>query len=682
MPKDTAATRLERALRLTPAHHAALVSRTHVTVLHSDEMSFRYVVRGPKGPEAVEIDLGSLTRTAVELPQPSPAEGLASPDGRWSAYVVDGNLWVRGPDGERRLTHDADQHISYALPTDVVRVPLAVRRFGMQDTPQVVWSPDSAWLLTHRLDATDVPLSHLVHRDEAGRPTLHSYHYAVPGDPLTSWQPLLVHPATGEVRPVGDAVGVTFLTPLHAQRVWWGKRSDRVLWVTEGRGARSLTLHCHDVVAGTSREVLTESSDRHLDLQPVYGGTPQLRLLEDRGEVLWSSERTGWRHLERRSLATGELLGQVTSGDWLVRDVLAVDEQAGTVVVAAGGRCRYPYALQLLRVTLSGEVTPLTSDELDHQAVVLADGSVVDSVSGFGRLPRTVLRDRDGNERVVLEEADASPLIATGYRFPEHVTALAADGVTELHGILYLPSDFDPAKRYAVVDSVYPGPQGARQLRALMGGAAFDPLLLDVAGTAPALAELGFVVLVLDGRGTPLRSRAFLDHSFGNLAAAGGLEDHVAVIRQLAATRPFMDLDRVGIIGHSGGGYAAARALLDHGELYSVGVAAAGNHDQRTYHAAWGETYQGLRHEGDWEATSNATRAHKLEGRLLLVHGELDDNVHPQHTLALAEAIIGAGKDVDLLLVPGAGHSWLGADAWVVRKQWEFLQRHLGAPDS
>jgi dipeptidyl-peptidase 4 len=314
------------------------------------------------------------------------------------------------------------------------------------------------------------------------------------------------------------------------------------------------------------------------------------------------------------------------------------------------------------------------------------------------------VRGRDGSVLVELERADITPLRGAGWSAPERFQAVAADGETLVYGVLYKPYGFDPARRYPVVDHPYPGPQTSRVQPCFDAGwYGYD---------AEAVAALGFVVVALDGRGTPGRDKAFHDHAYRNMGSAGGIDDHVAALRQLGASRPWMDLDRVGVFGLSGGGFAAVRAMLTHPEVYKVGVAEAGNHDNRQFTATWAETYDGPfgpgargpgdggdSGHGDDPATggesatgrepgtggdpatgsrlSNTELAANLTGRLLLVHGEMDEGVHSYLTLRLVDRLIAAGKDFDLLLVPGAEHLFIGYQDYVIRRRWDHLVRHL-----
>ena len=295
----------------------------------------------------------------------------------------------------------------------------------------------------------------------------------------------------------------------------------------------------------------------------------------------------------------------------------------------------------------------------------------VDSASTTDTPPVVSVRRWDGEVIVELERADISRLLDTGWTPPERFCVKAADGETDIYGVLYRPHGLDPAGSYPVIDHPYPGPQTYRVQPSFgESNRLYDP---------ESLAALGFVVFAVDGRGTPGRSKAFHDLSYGRLGDAGSLDDHIAALRQLAATRPWMDLDRVGVYGASGGGFATVRALCAYPDFYKVGVSSCGNHDQRYYQLSWGETYLGLPKENPdaYLRASNVAIADRLEGKLLLIHGEMDDNVHPQLTMQLVDRLIAANKDFEMLIVPGAEHLFVGQLAYVTRRRWDFFVRHL-----
>jgi dipeptidyl aminopeptidase/acylaminoacyl peptidase len=281
-------------------------------------------------------------------------------------------------------------------------------------------------------------------------------------------------------------------------------------------------------------------------------------------------------------------------------------------------------------------------------------------------VPRSLLRRADGKAVLELEHADLSALVATGWRYPERFSAKAADGITDIYGLIFRPSRFDPAKQYPVLDDIYPGPQTIRTPKAF---SAFGV-------QSSSMAELGFIVVLVDGRGTPYRSKAFHDLSYGNLDQAGGLDDHIAAFRQLAQKYPSLDLNRVGIFGHSGGGFASTRAILAYPDFYKVAVSSAGNHDQRGYLALWGELYEGYPVTDAWVAQANVGLADRLKGKLLLMTGDMDDNVHPALTMQLVDALVKANKDFDLIVLPNRNHGSAG-DPYFIRRRWDYFVKYL-----
>jgi dipeptidyl-peptidase-4 len=607
-----------------------------------------------------------------------------SPDGRMVAFVRDHDLWVRRlADGEeRRLTHDGRRDLDYATAADSGSW-WSLRRVlgGIELPPAALWSPDSRCLLTHRLDQRDVALAHLVESAprDGGRPVLHSYRFPVPGDhPLPMAQLLVADVESGELTWAKDEPLIArFIPPELRGDAWWGD-AETAYYLARDRWFKRLRLCELDARSGRVRIVVEEHGEPRAELNQ-YSSTrlPIVRVLASRGEVLWWSQRDGWGHLYRYDLRSGRLLAQVTRGEWMVTEILHVDEEAGVVLAAATGRrASDPYLRTVVRVELDGgELTELVDDDVDHAVVASPSGRfVLDTGSAVDRAPTTVVRDRRGAVTVEVQRADVSRLAAAGWAPPERFQVLAADGVTPLWGVLHRPARLEPGRRYPVVDDLYPGPQINRAYPSFEDQ--FFPNL-DV----DALASLGFVVIALDGRGTPGRSRDFHAASYGRLGTAGFLEDHVAALRQLAARYPYIDLGRVGVRGTSGGGFAAVRAMLDHPDVFHVGVAISGAHDERYYQSHWLEAYQGPPEQSDWSEVSNARYADRLRGRLLLAHGEMDENVHPYQTLQLVDALIAAGKDFDLIYVPGVEHGMAGRTGYVLRRSWDFLVRHLLAAE-
>ncbi|MFC5148320.1 S9 family peptidase [Streptomyces aureoversilis] len=602
---------------------------------------------------------------------------VPSPDKKVAVSQRGHDLWARSlSDGrEWALTTDGEPDHRYGSGPDSTSNGTLLRKFGLPHLPPAVaWSPDSTKVLAHRTDERGVRRTHLVEAGPAdgGAPRLHTQRYAYPGDEKVPHAELVVLDvqAGTVVRAQAEPLLMPQLSPIATKWAWWAPDGSAVYYLGRPRDLRTLTLHRMDPATGEVTTVLSETGSTRVEPNQWMYEAPIVRVLA--GEVLWYSQRDGWGHLYRYDLRTGALLGQVTSGPWTVRQILHVDEAERVVYFTATGLVdEDPYRRTVCRAGLDGSgFAKVTDDELDHVVTVPDHPDYfIDSASTVGTPPVTTVRDWTGRVLVELERADISKLAATGWTPPERFRVKAADGVTDIYGVLYRPRGFDPARRYPVVDNLYPGPQVNRV------APCFDPggMGLD----AEPLAALGFVVVALDGRGTPGRSKSFHDASYGRLADAGCLADHVAALRQLAGTRPWMDLDRVGAFGHSGGGFAAARAMLDFPEVYKAGVALSGSHDARCFNVGFVETYDGADDPGAWARSSNVELADRLAGKLLLVHGEMDDQVHPGHTLRLADRLVAADKDFELLIVPGAEHTFIDCLAYVRKRCWDFLVREL-----
>jgi dipeptidyl aminopeptidase/acylaminoacyl peptidase len=609
---------------------------------------------------------------------PNPLEPR-SPDGKWAVFRRGYDLWLRalGTGEERPLTSDGVAESSYGLPPDCLSFGVLVRRFGLPHLPPIVaWSRDSRRLITHRTDQRGVALAHLIESApaEGGRPVLHQYRYAVPGDETMPRAELIVFDVeTGTAVPAKtNPLPMPVVSPIMFGRVWWAADGSAVYYLEQSRDQHALSLKRLDPVTGLVRTLVEERGEPRVEPGQFTGSKPIVRVFSDGREVLWYSQRDGWGHLYLYDAAAGELRRQVTSGEWAVQQILHVDEARRIVYFVASGLVEAdPYRRQVCRVDLDGSrFARVGDDDLDHIVTVPENEAYyVDSASTTNTPPVISVRGWDGDVIVELERADIARLVDTGWTPPERFSVKAADGETDIYGILYCPHDFDPAKSYPVIDHPYPGPQ-VNRVHPCFGEQV--PLY-----NTEALAALGFVVMAVDGRGTPGRSRAFHDLAQGHIDKAGFLEDHVAALRQLATTRPWLDLDRVGIFGYSGGGFATVRAMCTYPEFYRVGVALCGNHEQRYYQLAWGETYDGPLDQETYSRSSNVEIADRLQGKLLLVHGEMDDNVHPQQTLLLVDRLIKANKDFDLLIVPGAEHLFIGYDHYVRRRKWDFLVRHL-----
>lgn len=617
----------------------------------------------------------ALTRDAG--PVPSPTEAL-SPDGRWIATRRGHDLWLRPTDGGEpfALSHDGTAERPYACAPDAGVMRRILRRFGITEAPTIaLWSPDSRRILTHRTDQRGVAFMPLVEAapPDGGRPRLHTYRYALPGETLPRGEVLLFDVLTRTAIPVDmEPFPFSYKSPMTSGRAFWSADGRRAYLVVQSRDFHTLRLLMVDAATGATRTLIEESGETRVEPVQEMGERPLVHVLAGGREALWYSQRDGWGHLYLYDLEHGTVVRQLTRGDFAVQAIVHVDEaERAAYLLISGQVAADPYRRSLVRVGLDdGRMERVLADDLDHKVQAPPHGRwFIDTASTVDTPPVTTVRGHDGGVLLELERADVTRLVAAGWTPPERFSALAADGVTPVYGVLYRPYGFDPAQRYPVVDHIYPGPQIRRVMPSFDQG--------KWGYLAESVAALGLVVIALDGRGSPGRDKAFHDYSYGNLGSCGALEDHVAVLPQLARTRPWLDLDRVGMFGHSGGGFATARAMLLYPEVYKVGVAESGNHDNRFYHASWAEAYDG-RLDADAEShLSNTGLAERLRGKLLLIHGEMDDNVNPHLTMRLVDRLIAANRDFDLLIVPGAEHGLVGYEAYTTRKNWDYLVRHL-----
>jgi dipeptidyl aminopeptidase/acylaminoacyl peptidase len=391
--------------------------------------------------------------------------------------------------------------------------------------------------------------------------------------------------------------------------------------------------------------------------------------------VLWFSQRDDWGHLYLYDLETGRLKHRITEGDWNVLQVLRIDKADRTIYFIGSGREEGdPYFQYFYRVALDGkgEVELLTPERANHRISLSPEGkSFVDSYSTPVEPPVAVFRDNSGGKIAELEKADISRLIEAGWQPPVPFSVKARDGVTDLYGLMHKPTRFDPARKYPIINYIYPGPQTGS-----VGSRSFSPSR----GDQQAMAELGFIVVALDAMGTPMRSKSFHAAYYGNMGD-NGLPDQITGMKQLAERFPWIDIDRVGIYGHSGGGFASTDAILRYPDFFKVAVSGAGNHDNRSYEDDWGEKWQGLLKTNpdgttNYDNQANQLLAKNLKGKLLLAHGTMDSNVPYYNTLLVVNELIAANKDFDLILFPNRGHGF-GREPYMMRRRWDYFVEHL-----
>lgn len=621
-----------------------------------------------------------------------------SPDGTRAVLQRENDLWLRdmATGAERRLTSDGSDAYAYAT-------PCAARRVMLLPTakPEGLWSPDSRLYFTLQADDRHVP--ELVYVDYAtargDRPRVLANRTSLPSDPKVTEFRLLVldvdsdrqvearHPRLSLVR-MNDTI-------FSGGMAWWSTDSRTAWFVDIERGERAAHVVAMGAATGSCRTVMTERSDVPLELSVnVY--TPALiKPLPETDELVWYSEKTGRGHLYLVDLTTGNWKRPITAGEWQVRDVLTVDPLRREVALLAGGLdATNPYLRRPAIASLdSGELTILSDSPGDHQvwrprefglmAAQLFEGVDIDRVSGFspdgelfvetvgaiGQLPTTVLRRRGGEHVAVLEDGVATGL-PPWFTWPEPFTVKAADGETDLHGLLFFPPDHDSAQSYPLIDLIYGGPQVSHTpVSGFM-----DPITTGTLCEAAGYAQLGGFAVIVDGRGTAMRDRAFRHHSLGAVQRASDLGDHEAAIRALAARHPSIDLGSVGMTGFSGGGYATALAAFTRGDFFRVTVAGGGNYDQGLFWHGWGERYHGAYNEALYSEQAAASYAAGLQGQLMLIHGLLDSGCHPSGLFAVVQALIETNKDVDLVLLPKSAHALPG---YAVRRRLDHFVRHL-----
>ena len=617
---------------------------------------------------------------------------LASPDGALALFRKGPDLWVHdvAASSDRALTVDGTLHFAYgALPE--CRARMQPQHPAPPAPPEALWSPDGTRVLTVQTDERGVkplPLVDWVPADGDLRPRALELRVPWPGDAqVPEYRLVCIDMRTGRQTPARwpriPAVRM-YDTPFSANLIWF---------VDVERGEKRARLVEFDTDTGRCRELFEETSPTFVDLGYNVYAACQSQVVPGTRELLWWSERSGHAHLYLVGLDTGAVKRAVTSGDWLVRDVLHVDAGRREVWIAATGRIagRHPYHREVLRVGLdTGDIVAIASDAADHTAwrrrefglmLLQVRGEDPDRVFGVSptgeycvetsselhRPPVTVLRDRDGRVAMELERGEVHGLPST-FRWPEVVTTKAADGATDIWGVMVRPAETEDGRPLPVINVIYGGPQVDAVPRATFGG--LDMYVSQLC----SYAQLGFVAVMFDGRGTPGRSKAFHDTSYGHVERASDVDDHVAGIRELAARHRFIDLDRVGITGFSGGGYATAGAMLRRPDFYKVGVAGAGNYDQRMFWASWGERFQGIVDGENYASQSHEALAAELRGKLMFIHGLLDPGCHPSALFRFTEALVRANKDFDLLLDPTAAHRMTG---YSTRRLWDFFVRHL-----
>jgi dipeptidyl aminopeptidase/acylaminoacyl peptidase len=598
---------------------------------------------------------------------------VMSPDGSKAAFIKDYNLWVRDvkTGQQTQLTTDGIKDFGYATDN-------AGWKGG--DGAILRWSPDSKKIATFKDDQRNVGDMYLA-TTNVGHPTLRSWKYPLPGDKDI---PMI----TRVVINIDEPKVIVFNIPPDPHRaslsddvassgtfddVDWNPDGTQLAFVSTSRDHKQEKFRIANALTGEVREVFEENVPTQYESGQ---GTINWRFLPKTNEIIWYSERDDWGHLYLYDATTGKVKNQITKGNWMVSEIMKVDEKNRLIYFYAFGlQKENPYFEQLYKIGFDGKnMTLLTPGEGYHLANFSPSGNYfIDSYSKPDVPPVSVLRNIDGKQIIELEKMDVSRLKAKGWKPPMPVTVKAHDGKSDLYGLLYTPTHLDASKKYPIIDYIYPGPQGG----SMGGNWSFNASR----GDNQSLAELGFVVVVLEGSSNPLRSKSFHDMYYPNMSE-NTLPDQVTGIRQLAAKYSYMDTTRIGIWGHSGGGFATACAMFRYPDFFKVGISESGNHDNRNYEDDWGERYIGLLSKGadgkdNYDAQANQTYAKNLQGKLMLAHGMMDNNVPPYNTMLVVEALEKANKDYDLVIFPNSAHGYGTYSPYMMRRRWDYFVKNL-----
>ncbi|GLR15822.1 S9 family peptidase [Portibacter lacus] len=668
----------QNAEKMLSWNTSSLVDRMYVRANWTDDGKFWYKNLVKDGSEYVVYDLITKEKETFDSvdDMPETPEGpkynrrkeSISPDGKKVVFIKDWNLYVGdlSSGAEKQLTTDGIENFGYATDN-------AGWRKG--DGPVVKWSPDSKKVATFQQDQRHVSDMYLV-KTTVGEPELQSWKYPLPQDEkVIQIHRVIINVDNGEMvrlKMDPDPRRGTQCDDISCSGEFddneWNADGTKLAFVSTSRDHKIAHLKIADAKTGEVRSVHKEVVETQYESGQ---GTINWEYMPETNEFIWYSEKDNWGHLYLYDLATGKLKNQITSGDFVVTKVEKIDRKNRKIYFEANGREEGvdPYFSHFYVVDFSGKNLKLLTPEVGHHSVSVSPDRqfFIDNYSQPDVPPVSVLRKIDGTLVETLEKADISRLVASGWKAPTPVKVKSEDGKFDLYGLMFTPTHLNENKKYPIVNYIYPGPQGGS-----VGRRSFSPSR----GDHQALAELGFIVVAIDGTCNPGRSKAFHDACYGDMSV-NTLPDQVSAMQQLAEKYPYIDLDRVGIWGHSGGGFATAAAMFDYPEFFDVGISESGNHDNRNYEDDWGERYVGLEVGDNYEKQANQLKAGNLQGKLLLAHGGLDDNVPPYNTHLVVDALIKANKDFDLLIFPNARHGF-GADTmYMMRKRWDYFVKNL-----
>lgn len=599
---------------------------------------------------------------------------IPSPDGKYVAFIRNWNLWIKetATGKEIALTTDGIKDFGYA--TDNAG-------WKHSDRPILSWSPDSKKIATFQQDQRHVSNMYLV-KTKPGAPELEDWKYPLPGDAdiIRIYRVIIdisADPKMVRLKLNADARRGTQCDDISCSGgfddIAWSDDGKQLAFVSTSRDHKLENMRIANTETGEVREVFEEKVATQYESGQ---GATNWSYLSKTNEIIWYSERSDWGHLYLYDALTGKVKNAITSGNFVVTKVLKVDATNRVIYFEAKGKepNRNPYFAHFYRVDFSGKnLTLLTPGDGNHSISFSPDGKYfTDSYSQPSVPPVYEVRDLKGKLIATLEKADISRLTATGWKAPVPFTVKSADNKWDLYGLMFHPQKLNTSEKYPVIVYIYPGPQGGS-----VGSWSFGAGRND----NQALAELGFVVVALEGSCNPNRSKSFHDACYGNMGE-NTLSDQISGLKQLQQKYPYLDLDRVGIWGHSGGGYATGAAMFKFPDFFKVGISESGNHDNRNYEDDWGERYIGLETKdangvSNYEQQANQTLAKNLKGKLLLIHGGMDDNVPPYNSYLVADALMKANKDFDFLLLPNARHGYAADSYYIMRRRWDYFLQHL-----
>tara|TARA_B110000305_G_scaffold210465_1_gene244192 strand:- start:7946 stop:10120 length:2175 start_codon:yes stop_codon:yes gene_type:complete len=680
----------DRASRHLSKNLNKYLNNTITSQQWDNENFFLYSVKTEKKIESFKIDLKSNKKKAsrnkfkIKNPYSINRNEFISPNGFLAAFIDDYNLWIRDLKTNEltQLTFDGEKNYGYATNN---------AGWIKTDGPVLKWSLSSDKIATFRQDARGVGEMYLT-TTNVGHPKLQAWKYALPGDEkIFEIERLIIDLKTNDIirlKMKNDFQRSTTTDHIAGRGgelldTQWSKDGSKLAFISSSRDHKIANLKIADAKTGNISSVFKETVDTYYESGL---GSENWKVLFDSNEFIWYSEKDNWGHIYLYDLETKELKNRITKGDWLVRKLLHIDENKRELFFTAGGKEEgNPYHVYLYKVNFDGtELTCLTPEKGSHKINPSPDWNYfVTTYSSTMNPPVSVLKNRDGNLIHELSKSDLSSLNQTDWQNPIEFSVKARDGVTDLYGIMYIPSFYNENDKYPVLNYIYPGPQSGS-----VGNYSFYVAKRDF----QALAELGFVVVSVDAMGTPGRSKSFHDAYYGNIGD-NGLPDNISAIEQLSKRYKSMDTDRVGIWGHSGGGFASTAALLRYPDFYDVAVSSSGNHDNRNYEADWGEKWHGLLTPSDldtqdsksdfdilktnYDIQANQLFVDNLKGKLLIAHGMLDDNVPPSNTMIVVDALIKSNKDFDLILFPNKRHGYGDMNNYMMRRKWDYFVKHL-----